>query len=276
MAESVSHTFETPLEASMQWQESELATRQQLREDLGQDVVEEFFTETEEKCFIKGYTSNGYEKIKKQMQDMIAYKKKINYNKMLNEEFIELPMIASALPCAIFGQDRQGHPILYCKLSQTNYDIVKQFSDMLDTMFHRVFAHLKVVKEKISEETGTEIFRHTSVIDAKNLGILDVKSVYKTMATFFEICNSKYPETAHKIIIVNTDWKFKMIKKLFDWAIEEVTAEKIKIVGSKYDLSKLANIDPDQIPTDFGGKASVPFQAGTISLTKCAYPATQF
>merc|ERR1712118_646770 len=136
--------------------------------------------------------------------------------------------------------------------------------------------HLKVVKEQISKESGHEIFRHTSVIDAKNLGLFDVKSVYKTMATFFEIFNSKYPETAHKIVIINTDWKFKMIKKLFDWAIEEVTAEKIKIVGSKYDLTKLANIDPDQIPTEFGGRAESLFEAGSISLSKSAYGATQF
>lgn len=273
---SISTDFETPVEASMNWEESDLPIRQRLREELGEEVMKEFFTETEEKCFIKGYTREGFESIKKHMEDMIQYKKKINYNEMLNSEFIELPMIASALPCSIFGQDRQGHPVLYCKLSETNYDIVRQFPDMLDKMFHRVFAHLKAAKEKISEETGQEIFRHTSVIDAKSLGLLDVKSVYKTMATFFEICNSKYPETAHKIVVVNTNWKFKMIKKLFDWAIEEVTAEKIKIVGSTYDLAKLANIDPDQIPTEFGGKAESPFQAGTISLSKSAYGATQF
>ena len=83
---SSSTDFETPIEASMNWEESDLPVRQRLREELvslhllwmkklryfeGEDEIKEFFTETEEKCFIKGYTHEGFESIKKHMEDMI-------------------------------------------------------------------------------------------------------------------------------------------------------------------------------------------------------------
>jgi len=265
-----SGNLQPAIELGMLWKAADVPLLDSIRQEFGEELDQEL-TEVQQRNFVHGYANEGIEKIIERIRAKIEYQKEIGHETILENEFVELPLIAQANPVCIFGQDKQGHPVLYTRPCKANYEICKQFPDLLKTMFIRCLEHLEAIKEKTSEQIGYDIWRHTTIIDANNLGLFDVKSIYTTLNELAKIANYKYPESAHKIIIINADWKFRFIKALFDYLIEETTAEKVKVLGTDFYEELSVEIDENQIPRDFGGKASEGWQHGGIILPNLKY-----
>lgn len=266
--------FVPAIEQSMGWEPDDTSILEEIRGKLGSEV-EEKLTKVQIKNFIHGYKTEGIQKIMERLEERLKYQEEIEYKTILDEEFLELPMIAQANPVCIFGQDKFGHPVLYTRPCEANFEMCKMFPDLLKTYFVRTLEHLTHIKEGISEDIGYDIWRHTTIIDVKNLGVLDVKSIYDTLSELLQIANSKYPESAQKIYVINANWKFRLIKNLFDYIIEPTTAEKVQVLGSSYIDKITIEIDAEQIPSDFGGESSEPWINGGIILTKTEYPHDQ-
>jgi hypothetical protein len=269
-----STAFEPPVELDMLWTEDDAPLIEAVREEFGEQLNEQL-TDVQLRCFIHGYKNEGKRKIIKRIRAKIEYQTEIGRDTLLDSEFLELPLIAQANPVCIFGQDKQGHPILYSRISKANFKMCQDFPDLMKTLFIRTLEHLEAIKVMASKDLGYDIWRHTTVIDAENLGLLDIKSIYTTLNELAQIANYKYPECAHKIIIINADWKFRFIKALFDYLIDETTAEKVKVLGTSFYKELVKEIDENQIPSEFGGTASEKWQNGGIILQKSKYSHTE-
>lgn len=268
-----SSKLEPAVELGMLWKREDAPLLKAVQEKFGEDIQNEL-TEVQIRNFIHGYQGKGIETIIERITAKIEYQKEIGHDTFLEDEFVELPMIAQANPVCIYGQDKQGHPVLYTRPCKANYDVCQQFPDLMKTYFIRTLEHLERIKAEISETAGYDIWRHTTVIDVYHLGLLDVKSIYDTLSELTQIANYKYPESAHKIIVINADWKFRFIKALFDYVIEETTAEKVKVLGKDFYETLCQEIDANQIPPDFGGEASEEWQDGGIIVQNVDYPHT--
>jgi len=273
MASSTSSVFEPAVELGMLWKAEDVPLLEKIREEFSEEMDE--LTEVQLRNFVHGYKKEGIEKIIERIRSKIEHQKEISHKTFLNNEFVELPLIAQANPVCIFGQDKQGHPILYCRLSKANFQMCKSFPELLKIYFLRTLEHLEGIKVEASKQIGYDIWRHTTVIDAHNLGILEIKSIYTTLNELAQMANYKYPECAHKIIVINADWKFRFIKALFDYLIEETTAKKVQVLGTDFYKDLIKEINENEIPSDFGGKASEEWQNGGIILLNTNYSHTQ-
>lgn len=266
--------FEPAVELGMLWKGDDGPLLEAVRQEFGEET-DQHLTEVKLRNFIHGYKNEGIEKIIERIRAKIEFQNKIGHKTLFEKEFDELPFIAQANPVCIFGQDKQGHPVLYTRPCKANYEICKQHPDLLKTYFIRTLEHLEAIKEKISEDFGYDIWRHTTIIDAKNLGLLDIKSIYTTLKELAEISNYIYPECAHKVLIINAGWKFRLIKALFDYLIEESTAKKYQILGPNFYEDLIKEIDENQIPKEFGGNATENWVNGGIILPRTQYTHSQ-
>lgn len=274
MASSGQNPFEPAVELGMLWKGDDAPLLEHVKDEFGEEIDEQL-TEVKLRNFIHGYKHKGIDKIIERIRAKIDYQNEIGHKTIFEKEFTELPFIAQANPVCIFGQDKQGHPILYTRPCKANYEVCNQHPDLLKTYFIRTLEHLEAIKEKISNDIGYDIWRHTSIVDCKNLGLLDVKSIYTILKELAEISNYIYPESAHKVVIINAGWKFRLIKALFDYIIEESTAKKYQILGTDFYDTLIKEIDENQIPKEFGGSANKNWVNGGIILQNTQYPHTQ-
>lgn len=268
--------FQPAIELTFPWTDEDIPLRNQVGEHFGEEL-NEFINDVELKNFIHGYKKEGIEIIIERIQGFIDFKSEHGYATMLDEEFIESVMIGPACPTMIYKQDDQGHPVLYCRTEEINFEICKSMKQELGTYFRRVMCHLDHIKQEVSDKQlhGNQIWRHVTIVDVHNLGLLDVKSIYNTLSALFQMGNCCYPENVHYIIAINSNWKFRMIKKLFDWMVDPSTAKKIKVLGSSWikEVSKFVPIT--NIPRELGGESEEPWVAGGIVLPSEVYDKTQ-
>lgn len=259
-------------ELALLWKPDDTALLEEVHEVFGKEFLEANLTEVQIRNFIHGYKNKGIEKIIDRIDHKIEYQIENDIKNLLEEEFIALPMIAQINPVCIYGQDKQGHPVLYCRPCDANFQMCGETPDLLKTYFIRTLEHLERIKQRFSQEKGYDIWRHTTVIDVKNLGIFDVKAIYTTLNELAQIANYKYPESAHKIFFVNANWKFRFIKALFDYLLDETTRQKVQVLGSSYFDVLQKEMDVTQIPANFGGEGREPFVDGGIILPRLDYP----
>jgi hypothetical protein len=77
-------------------------------------------------------------------------------------------------------------------------------------------------------------------------------AIVKEQAAIDSVC---FPETMHKMIIVNAPTFFSATWRLIRGWLDPRTANKIEVISSKAAYAKrlLELIDPDQLPSDYGG-----------------------
>jgi hypothetical protein len=110
MASSTSSVFEPAVELGMLWKAEDVPLLEKIREEFSEEMDE--LTEVQLRNFVHGYKKEGIEKIIERIRSKIEHQKEISHKTFLNNEFVELPLIAQANPVCIFGQDKQD--ILFC------------------------------------------------------------------------------------------------------------------------------------------------------------------
>eukprot|EP00484_Ammonia_sp_Unknown_P012913 CAMPEP_0197068102 /NCGR_PEP_ID=MMETSP1384-20130603/184358_1 /TAXON_ID=29189 /ORGANISM="Ammonia sp." /LENGTH=98 /DNA_ID=CAMNT_0042505727 /DNA_START=1 /DNA_END=294 /DNA_ORIENTATION=- len=63
-----------------------------------------------------------------------------------------------------------------------------------------------------------------------------------------------FPETVHKIFIINAPWIFQQIWKICSSFLDEITVQKTNILGSDYLKELVKYIDITMIPKEYGGQ----------------------
>jgi CRAL/TRIO domain len=86
----------------------------------------------------------------------------------------------------------------------------------------------------------------TSQLSSRSLAIV------KEQAAIDSVC---FPETMHKMLIVNAPTFFSATWRLIRGWLDPRTANKIEVISSKaaYEKRLLELIDADQLPSDYGG-----------------------
>jgi hypothetical protein len=75
----------------------------------------------------------------------------------------------------------------------------------------------------------------------------------------------RYPEIMGKFYIINAPWAFSAVWTVIRVWLDEVTVNKIDIIGSAYKDKLLAQIPAENLPKEFGGTCECP--CGGCSLS---------
>eukprot|EP00461_Guttulinopsis_vulgaris_P000090 UN00090 len=142
-------------------------------------------------------------------------------------------------PCGLRGVSTCGHAVYFdeCgKMSPSEFS--KTFTAEQYLSYHiQIMEHLQQTKREISEKLGKPIYKHIVVLDLQGFGMSHIydRTQLEKMA---QLDSTKYPETLHKMLIINPPWLFKAIYAIGAMFLDDTTKSRIHVVKDPKDLDK--------------------------------------
>jgi len=201
-----------------------------------------------------------WEKLKYVMET----RKKEKYDTLPDQKWpYEFPEeeILKIWPMFIYGRDPMGHPIMYDKAGCLDLKKVQEHlvandeqKEMLRYFYKRFLERLNRVKQQISKDKGSLIYKQCCVMDMKELGIMQLNQVKKIVGEIISIAQEMYPESLYRMYLINTGWFFRACWAVISLFVDAQTQKKIQMVGTGWikTLEK-DGISRDQIPKSWGG-----------------------
>lgn len=161
------------------------------------------------------------------------------------------------IPHSLQGEDREGRPVYWEKNGEiaANFSNVKAaFSvDDLITMHVRTQELTGLRMANLSMRYGRSISQCVVVFDVANIPMMPDWSAMEYVKRMLSLDQNYYPETLHRMIIINSPWYFSAIFAIIKPWLDEKTANKIMILGYNYLDTMHTIISGDQIPMEYGG-----------------------
>ena len=130
------------------------------------------------------------------------------------------------------------------------------------TTAERMLTNLAVEYERLadsrlpacSRKSGHLLETCCTVMDLKGVTLSRVPQVYSYVRQASAISQNYYPERLGKLYLINAPWGFSTVWSVVKGWLDPVTVAKIHILGSGYQSELFKNVDPENLPTAFGGK----------------------
>lgn len=157
-------------------------------------------------------------------------------------------------PQFFHGRTKTGLPVYYEQPGKIDLNGLKREGLSIEDLL-RHYMYITEYLWRVIEPSDTG--RSVTVLDVSGIGMSDlggeVLDFIKKASAF---TGAHYPERSSKIFIINIPRWFNMIWRMIKPLIDPVTREKIHMLkGSSTILKELEqHIDPDQIPSDLGGR----------------------
>ncbi|KAJ1563768.1 cytosolic factor, phosphatidylinositol/phosphatidylcholine transfer protein [Nowakowskiella sp. JEL0078] len=197
-----------------------------------------------------------------------------------NWEFPEMPIISTYYPRFYHKTDKFGRPVYIELLGIMNLDQILAVSTLERCLIQHVVEYEKLVNYRLpacSENAGYRIEQSCTIIDLKGISLSSVSRCFSFVQKVSAVAQNYYPEMLGRMFIINAPMLFTAVWQLVKPLLDEVTVNKISILGGSYTKNLLEVIDDVNLPTMFGGKSTDtndigPWNDGTVG----GYPKTEY
>lgn len=166
----------------------------------------------------------------------------------------------SQYPQLYYGFAKNGCPIYISKPGHININAIECLTSIDGILRFHWYAQMhdfgdRLRAHKKSDSNFTK-FECLIVMDLENLSVSQLSSrvlaIIKDQAAIDSLC---FPETMYKMLIVNAPRFFSATWKVIKGWLDARTANKVEIISSAKTWKKrlLELVDPDQLPSDYGG-----------------------
>lgn len=129
------------------------------------------------------------------------------------------------------------------------------------TTEERLLSNLVVEYEKVadprlpacSRRAGHLLETCCTIMDLKGVGLSNAGQVYGYLQKASGVSQNYYPERLGKLYVINAPWGFSTVFAFVKKWLDPVTVNKIHILGSGYQSELLKQVNPDNLPKQFGG-----------------------
>ncbi|KAJ3110329.1 cytosolic factor, phosphatidylinositol/phosphatidylcholine transfer protein [Phlyctochytrium bullatum] len=178
-----------------------------------------------------------------------------------NFEFPEYPIVKKFYPRFYHKVDKIGRPLYVERFGVL--DINQLFSVTTDERMlkNHVYEYEKLVHYRLpacSKKYGRHLEQSCVIMDLKGVAISMFPSVFGLVKMVSSIAQNYYPEMLGKMFIINSPMLFTGVWTLVKPLLDEVTVNKIYILGSGYKDKLLEFIDADCLPESLGGTCNCP------------------
>lgn len=193
------------------------------------------------------------------LSNFIQFLKEYGVESVSDFIFEEVNEFKSFVPHGHCGVDKGGHPMYWEKLGGAK--LKKAHALVPEERYIRqfLFEYMKTLELRMvgaSLKEGRLIETFVSVIDVSGISLLQFSpTVSKLIKKIIKMTSDNFPETLHKMYIVNAPRVFSGIWSMIKPWLDEKTQKKISILSTDYMDVMLKDIDIDQIPDAFGGTA---------------------
>ncbi|XP_060199118.1 phosphatidylinositol/phosphatidylcholine transfer protein SFH13-like isoform X1 [Lycium barbarum] len=223
--------------------------------------------------FLKARDFN-IEKTIQMWEEMLNWRKEFGADTILEDfHFEELEEVLQYYPQGYHGVDRDGRPVYIERLGQAHPNKLMRITTIDRYMKYHVQEFERALHEKFSAcsiAAKKRICSTTTILDVQGLGVKNfTRTAASLLAAMAKVDNSYYPETLHRMFIVNAGPGFKKI--LWPAAqkfLDAKTIGKIQVLEPK-SLGKLLEvIDPSQLPDFLGGSCTCSVEGGCLRSNK--------
>ncbi len=115
-----------------------------------------------------------------------------------------------------------------------------------------------------SRAVGHPVETFCTILDLQGVTLSNFYRVKDYVMAAARIGQDRYPEIMGKFYIINAPWAFSAVWSMIKGWLDEVTVNKIDIIGTAYKDKLLAQIPAENLPKEFGGSCEC---AGGCSLS---------
>ncbi|KAK6149471.1 hypothetical protein DH2020_016996 [Rehmannia glutinosa] len=207
-------------------------------------------------------------------EEMLNWRREYGADTILDDfDFEELEEVLQYYPQGYHGVDREGRPVYIERLGKAHPSKLMRITSIERYLKYHVQEFEKALHEKFpacSIAAKRRICSTTTILDVQGLGVKNfTKTATSLLASMVKIDNSYYPETLHRMYIVNAGPGFKRV--LWPAAqkfLDAKTIAKIHVLDSKSLGKLLEAIDPCQLPDFLGGSCTCNIEGGCLRSNK--------
>ncbi|EOA39901.1 hypothetical protein CARUB_v10008581mg [Capsella rubella] len=195
-------------------------------------------------------------------EEMLRWRLEYGTDTILEDfDFEELEEVLQYYPQGYHGVDKEGRPVYIERLGKAHPAKLMRITTIDRYLKYHVQEFERALLEKFpacSIAAKRRICSTTTILDVQGLGIKNfTPTAANLVAAMSKIDNSYYPETLHRMYIVNAGTGFKkMLWPAAQKFLDAKTIAKIHVLEPK-SLSKLHEvIDSSQLPEFLGGSCS--------------------
>ncbi|XP_055962203.1 phosphatidylinositol/phosphatidylcholine transfer protein SFH13-like [Mercurialis annua] len=219
--------------------------------------------------FLKARDFN-IEKTVHMWEEMLNWRKEFGTDTILEDfEFEELDEVLQYYPQGYHGVDKEGRPVYIERLGKAHPSRLMRITNIDRYMKYHVQEFERALLEKFpacSIAAKRQICSTTTILDVNGLGIKNfTRTAANLLATMTKIDNSFYPETLHRMYIVNAGPGFKkMLWPAAQKFLDAKTIAKIQVLDPKSLPKLLEVIDSSQLPDFLGGSCPCSDEGGCL------------
>ncbi|XVF70981.1 hypothetical protein PTKIN_Ptkin11bG0205700 [Pterospermum kingtungense] len=223
--------------------------------------------------FLKAREFN-IEKTIQMWEEMLQWRKEFGTDTILEDfEFDELEEVLQYYPQGYHGVDKEGRPVYIERLGKAHPSRLMRITSIDRYLKYHVQQFERALLEKFpacSIAAKRQICSTTTILDVQGLGIKNFsRTAANLLAAMTKIDNSYYPETLHKMYIVNAGPGFKkMLWPAAQKFLDAKTIGKINVLEPKSLGRLLEIIDASQLPDFLGGSCTCSTDGGCLRSNK--------
>lgn len=203
-------------------------------------------------------------------EEMLNWRKEFGADTILEDyEFEELEEVLQHYPQGYHGVDREGRPVYIERLGKAHPSRLMRITSIERYLKYHVQEFERAFSEKFpacSIAAKKQICSTTTILDVQGLGLKNfTPSATSILGAMAKVDNNYYPETLHRMFVVNAGSTFK--RYLWPAAqkfLDPKTIAKIHVLEPKSLGKLLEAIDPSQLPDFLGGSCTCPVEVGCL------------